>query len=153
MGGRIAAHVYTSPGTYTVTAIATVATSGATVTAQSQVVVSGAAQPTLTSIAVNPTGGQLHPTQTEQFTATGTFSDTTTADLAGTVNWTSTNPAAASVDPTGQVTAAAPGTTQIAATSTSQPGIIGTATLTVTTGPLDRLVLSPPAADTPAGWR
>ena len=125
--GSTAAHTYTSPGTYTATVTATVATSGATVTAQSQVTVTGAAQPTLTSIAATPATGQLHPTETQPFTATGTFSDATTADLAGAVTWTSTNPAVATVDPTGQVTAVTPGATQIVATSTSQPGITGTA--------------------------
>ncbi len=149
--GSTTAHVYSSPGTYAVTVTATVATSGAMVTAQSQVTVTGAAQPTLASIAVNPAFADLHPTQSQQFSATGTFSDTTTADLAEAVTWTSTNPAVATVDSAGQVTAVAPGPTQIVATSTSQPEIAGVAALTVSTGQLDHLVLSPASATTSAG--
>jgi arylsulfatase A-like enzyme len=65
-----------------------------------------------------------------QFTATGTFSDGSTADLTATVSWTAMSPDVASIAAGGEATGLSQGVATITASS---GGISGTATLTVTT--------------------
>jgi hypothetical protein len=88
---------------------------------------------TLLSIAVIPTNPNIGVGATQQFTATGTYSNNTTQDLTTTVNWTSSAPAVASISNAtgsdGLATAIATGTTTITAAS---GGILRTAILTVT---------------------
>ena len=86
---------------------------------------------TLTSIAVTPaTPAHLKVGATQQFTATGTYSDGTTSDITASVTWTSGTPATATISTAGLATGVAAGTTSITATSgtvTSTPAV----TLTV----------------------
>jgi len=85
---------------------------------------------TLTSIAVTPTSpAHLKVGATQQFTATGTYSDSTTADITSTVTWNSATPGTATISTAGLATGVAQGTTQITAslTGVTSPG----ATLTV----------------------
>lgn len=58
------------------------------------------------------------------------------------VNWTSSNPAVATVDATGQVTALSPGEVQITAVSDQYPEISATVTLEVTPILVEQLMLS-----------
>src|SRR5258708_3017950 len=95
---------------------------------------SGLKQPstkTLTSIAVTPASpAHLKVGATQQFTATGTYSDTTTADITSTVTWASGTPATATITASGGLaTGVAAGTTSITATlgTVTSPGV----TLTV----------------------
>ncbi len=86
---------------------------------------------TLTSIAVTPaTPAHLKVGATQQFTATGTYSDSSTADITATVTWASGTTATATITASGGLaTGVAAGTTQITATmgAVTSPGV----TLTV----------------------
>src|SRR4029077_3315310 len=82
----------------------------------------------LTSIAVTPANPAVGIGGTQQFTATGTYSDQSTQDLTSQVTWTSSSPAVATINGTGRATAASQGTTTI----TGALGELnGTTTLTV----------------------
>ncbi|MDB6089641.1 MAG: Protein with a bacterial immunoglobulin-like domain protein [Gammaproteobacteria bacterium] len=74
---------------------------------------------TLVSIALTPTSPTVAVGLTQQFTATGTFSDHSTQDITGTVTWTSGTPGTATVSnasgSNGLVTALTAGSTQIEA--------------------------------------
>jgi hypothetical protein len=93
---------------------------------------------TLSSLAVTPATQTLGVGATQQFTATGTFSDKTTRDMTNFVTWTSSNAVVAVIGPTttvnppitapGLARALATGTVTITATSA---GVSGSATLTV----------------------
>jgi len=86
---------------------------------------------TLTSIAVTPASpASLKVGATQQFTATGTYSDSSTADITATVTWASGTTATATITASGGLaTGVAQGTTQITATlgTVTSPGV----TLTV----------------------
>ena len=95
--------------------------------------------PPLVSISVTPATSSTVPGQTVQYVATGTYSDSSTADLSATATWLSSIPAVATVNVSGLATAVTPGSTEISATYSS---ITGSATLTVT----GTLVFSNPSA-------
>jgi uncharacterized protein YjdB len=84
---------------------------------------------TLTKIVVTPTPVTIGVAGVQQFVATATYSDTTTAIVTSSVSWTSGNVAIATVLPTGAATGVSAGTTNITATSGA---ISGFAVLTVT---------------------
>jgi len=72
---------------------------------------------TLKSIAVAPTTPSIGLNGTQQFSATGAYSDGTTQDITGNVLWTSSNTAAATINASnGLATGAGAGTAQITAT-------------------------------------
>lgn len=103
----------------------------------------------LVSIAITPTTPSLASGLAQQFTATGTFSDTSTLDLTNTVTWTSSAPAIARVNATsGLVTAVAPGSAVITASSGS---VSGTATLTVTSAVVESIAITPSPASSGIG--
>jgi trimeric autotransporter adhesin len=102
--------------------------------------------PTLTAITVTPANpaialGTTQPTQ--QFAATGTYSDGSTKVLTSTANWVSSNPAVATVNTTGLATGMTAGTTTITATSGA---ITGSTVLTVNPAPLLSIAVSPSTA-------
>jgi hypothetical protein len=71
---------------------------------------------TLQSIAVTPPSPSVAVGSTQQFTATGTYSDSSTGDITTGVTWSSSNTAFATIGPnTGLATGVAAGTTQISA--------------------------------------
>jgi uncharacterized protein YjdB len=88
--------------------------------------------PNLMSIEVTPAASTLSPGTTQQFIATGTFSDSSTEQLAS-VTWSSSNTAVAEISNDasnhGVAVAIADGTVTISATAGS---VSGSATLTVT---------------------
>lgn len=91
---------------------------------------------TLTSITVTPAIPSVAVVATQQFTATGTYSDASTKDLTGAVVWSSSNISAATIAISGIATTVAAGTTTITATSGSFTGTASlTATAPVTTTP------------------
>lgn len=92
------------------------------------------ASPTLVSISVTPVNPSAVVGSTLQFTATGMYSDGTTADITNSVVWASSNAAVAAISATGLATALSAGTTTISATSGA---IVGSTTLTVTAPPVD----------------
>jgi uncharacterized protein YjdB len=85
--------------------------------------------PILSSIAVTPNPVSIAIGATQQFTATAKYSDGSTKDVTATAAWTSTTPAAATVNSAGLATGVATGSTNITATLNS---ISGSATLNVT---------------------
>jgi hypothetical protein len=92
-------------------------------------VVFNAVPPTLQSIAVTPASPSVTAGSTQQFTATGTYTDGSTQNLTTQVTWSSSSPAVASVNASGLATTGSTGTTTITAT---QGAVNGSATLTVT---------------------
>ena len=69
----------------------------------------------LSSIAIGANGATLAYGASEQFTATGTYSDTSTANLTSQVTWASSAPAVASMSAGGMATALLTGQTNITA--------------------------------------
>ncbi len=104
------------------------------------------AAPTLVSIAVTPGSATIGVNATQQFTATGTFSDNSTKDVTTQSAWTSSNTATATVGAaTGLATGVAGGTVTIMATDGT---IKGTAQLTVSSGPtLKSIAVTPSTAN------
>jgi uncharacterized repeat protein (TIGR02543 family) len=83
---------------------------------------------TLQSIQVSPAGAEIARGHTQQFTATATYSDGSTADITSTAIWVSSNALVATVGPGGLATGVSPGTVSITATIST---VQGSATLTV----------------------
>jgi uncharacterized protein YjdB len=92
---------------------------------------------TLSSIAVTPPTATISITGTQQFLATGTFSDTSTLPITNQVTWISSNNAVAVVsnvnNSEGLATPVAPGSVTVTA---ARGTTTGTATLTVTSSTL-----------------
>lgn len=84
---------------------------------------------TLTSIAVTPVSPSIATGASQQFTATGTYSDNSTQNITASATWTSTDTNKANISNAGLATAVAAGTTTIKAMSGN---ISGTASLTIT---------------------
>ena len=105
------------------------------------------AAPTLVSIAVTPGSATIGVNATQQFTATGTFSDNSTKDVTTQSTWTSSNTGVATVGAgTGLATGVAGGGP---VTITATDGTIkGTAQLTVSSGPtLKSIAVTPSTAN------
>ena len=98
--------------------------------------------PTLQSIAVSPAAPSIAKGLTQQFKATGTYSDASTQDLTGSATWTSSKTGVATISAGGLVTAVTAGASTIAAMSGS---ITGQAALTVTAPTLQSLAVTPAA--------
>ncbi len=100
---------------------------------------------TLVSIAVTPPGASIVNGLTEQFSATGTYTDTTTQPLTTAVTWASDTPATATISNApgseGLASSVAPGTAQITASldGVTSPGV----TLTVTAATLVSIAVTP----------
>jgi probable HAF family extracellular repeat protein len=104
---------------------------------------------TLTGITVTPTTPTVAVGSTQQFTATGSYSDGSTADLTSTVTWSSTNTAVATIDSSGLLSAAGVGSTTVTATFGSESG---STTVTVTAPPtLTSITITPATPKLPLG--
>lgn len=112
------------------------AASGAT-SAQAQVSVTAA---TLTALTITPASPSLAKGATRQLTAMGAYSDGTSRDLTGSVTWTSSAPAVASVNAAGLVAGVAAGAATISATS---GGVTAQTPVTVTAASLLSLAVTP----------
>src|SRR5205085_124447 len=86
--------------------------------------------------------------KTQDFTATGTFSDHSTLNLTGQVTWTSATPAVASISAAGLATGLAVGTTSISARFGS---ITGATVLTVSPAVLQSIRVTPAIRCIPQG--
>jgi hypothetical protein len=95
-------------GTTTITA-----TDGAGVSGTTLLTVDPAAPVTLV---VTPDGITGNTNQSQQFTATATFTDDTVVDVTASTDWESTEPGVATIDATGLALGVGAGTTSIAAT-------------------------------------
>ena len=103
---------------------------------------------TLTKIDVTPANPNVVVGLTQQFTATGTFSDNTTQDVSTTASWASSDTTKATVDTKGLATAVAAGTTNISAKVGS---VSGQTTMTVTTPTVVSITVSPNPGTTTIG--
>ena len=99
---------------------------------------------TLVSLAVSPTNPSIRLGTTQQFTATGTYSDSSTQVLTTSVAWTSSAASVATISnaagANGRATSVAAGTTTIIA---AVVGVSASTTLTVTPTTLASLAVSP----------
>lgn len=108
-------------------------------------------KPNLTQIAVGPTTPTIqtgNTNNTQQFSAFGTFDDGSHSNPP--VTWNSTpvsgsTPPVATISASGLATAVNQGTTTITATSTQNPTISGSTTLTVTVGCIQSIAVTPPS--------
>jgi len=117
-----AGHTYNTAGPETVTV--TVYDSYGDVGQYSFPVAVAVAAPALTSIAVAPASPSVAKGLTQQFTATGTYTDGSTASLTTQVTWASATPAVATINSSGLATGVAQGTSVITATlgTVASPG-------------------------------
>jgi len=130
-------------GSTTVTATLSGISGSATVTV---------ANPNLVSIAVAPATATVSAGNTQAFTATGTYDNSTTLDITTQVTWSSSNIAVAQVSNAAGTNGLATSLTRGTATITaSMQGVQGTATLTVTAPTLVAITLTPASATIAVG--
>jgi uncharacterized protein YjdB len=120
-------------GTVTITAQSTTFNSTATLTVSS-------AAANLVSIAISPAASSVPVHTTQQFTATGSYSDGSSADLTALVTWSSSSNATATISATGLVSAAAAGSTNISA---NFGGVSQSTSLTVTAPSMVSITVTP----------
>jgi hypothetical protein len=96
--------------------------------------------PTLTSIAVTPSNPSIVKGTTQQFTATGTFSDTSTQNITGSVTWTSLTTNVTTISAAGLAKGVGVGSSKIQATSGA---VSGSTTLSVTAATLTSIAVTP----------
>jgi hypothetical protein len=84
---------------------------------------------TLTSISIAPSSASITVAATQQFTATATYSDHSTANVSSTAGWTDVPASIATTSSSGLATGVTAGSTMVTA---SLSGISGNASLTVT---------------------
>ena len=132
-----------APGTATIRAALGSVTGSTTLTVTAAILV---------SLEVSPSTPTIPNGTTQQFTATGIFTDDTTQDLKAQATWSSSEPAVAAISNAvgskGLTTALAPGLTTISATTL---GMTGNTTLTVTPATLDSIAITPLDVSTPLG--
>ena len=108
----------------------------------------------LTSLAITPPDPSIALGARQQLTATGTYTDSTTRDLTGTVTWGSSDSAVTRFSSTagsnGVATGAGIGSATIKATDGSS-GLSGTTTLTVTAAQLVSIAVTPATPSLPVG--
>lgn len=105
----------------------------------------------LVSIAVTPATPTLSLGSTQQFTATGTFTDSTTRNLTAEVTWTSSDPSVGisnAAGSEGRATADALGTSTVSATSGS---ISGSTVVTVSNATLVSIAVTPASSSLAKG--
>ena len=145
------------------TATATITTNGlltgveqgtAEVTASLDGMTSNAVQVTvtdavLTAIAITPPSVSVGKGQTQQLTATATYSDNTTADVTGSVAWLSDDTATATITTNGLLTGVEQGTAEVTA---SLDGVTSNAVqVTVTDAVLTAIDITPPSVSVGKG--
>ncbi len=104
--------------------------------------------PVLTSLSVTPTPASIAAGNSQQFTATGTYSNGSTQNLTSTAQWKSSATSVATVNGSGLAIGAAQGTATITATSAA---ISGSATLKVKPAVLTSISVTPATASIAAG--
>jgi hypothetical protein len=97
----------------------------------------------LVSIAVTPASVTISLGQQQQYTATGTFSDTTTQDISNTVTWASSNPAQVPITVSGNATGAATTTSAVSITATKGSITSPPATISVVPPTLASIAITP----------
>ncbi|MDI7235107.1 Ig-like domain-containing protein [Leptospira santarosai] len=148
----------TSVATLNVSGLASSLTLGtSTISASNGPIVSNAQTLTVTpavlvSISVTPSNPSIAKGLTQQFTATGTFTDHSTLDITSQVTWTSSDNAVVSISNAvgaeGNSTALTPGTAAITA---DVGGISGFTNMTVTNAALVSISVTPASPSVPKG--
>jgi uncharacterized protein YjdB len=95
---------------------------------------------TLNSVAITPANPSIANGLTEQFTATGTYSDGISVDITASATWSSAETDVATVNDSGLASALATGTSVVTATFVAKSA---TSTLTVTDAVLSSIALTP----------
>lgn len=103
---------------------------------------------TLLEVEITPPNSQLPLGITQQLTATGVYSDSTSADLTSQVTWASSSAANVTVSTSGIASAVAIGTAAITATLGS---VTGSVTVTATAAVLQSLAVTPGNASIAVG--
>jgi hypothetical protein len=93
----------------------------------------GGAAPALASIAITPVNPSILTGTTQQFTATGTYSDGSAQNVTSQAAWTSSNTGVATVSAGGLASAVSTGASAISA---ALGGVAGSSTLTVNPAPV-----------------
>lgn len=110
---------------------------------------SGTGNPaTLVSIALTPAAASIALGTSQQFTATGTYTDGSTQNLTASVAWSSSVPGVAAVSAGGLATSVGQGSSSISATLGS---VVGSVILTVTAPALTAIAVSPATATVASG--
>jgi 6-phosphogluconolactonase len=94
----------------------------------------GTSSPSLQSIQVSPNNASIPRGTTQQFTATGTFTDGSSQDITGSASWISSMPSVAGISSAGLATGVATGS----ATITAASGAVSGSTPVTVTLPLSR---------------
>lgn len=102
----------------------------------------------LASITVSPANPVVTKGGTQQFSATGSYSDGSTHDLTDSVAWTSSNSGVATISNTGLASSIGSGSVTIQA---AWGGVSGSAILTVTPMPTISVTISPGSVSVQAG--
>src|SRR5215470_2290828 len=122
-----------APGKVTITAQSGNLKSSAALTVSSAAV-------NLSSIVVTPAASSMPLHTTQQFTATGNYTDGSSADLTALVSWNSSSTSVATVSVLGMVTGVAAGPTTISA---SLGGVSGSTSLTVSAPTIASITVTP----------
>ncbi len=109
---------------------------------------SGQGSAALVSITVSPSLPMISKGATQQFTATGSYADSTQKDITALVSWGTSDSTVLGINPQGKATAVAAG---VATISASMGSITGSSNATVTTPTMTGILVSPPTASVPAG--
>jgi len=129
-----------------------VSNSAGSMTSGTAMLTVSAAGVTLKSIAVTPASPSIVAGNTQQFTATGTYSDNSTKNITTSVTWKSSNTAFATIGAaTGLATGVAPGTTQITATQGSVVSANDPLTVTAAGVTLKAIAVTPASPSIVAG--
>jgi hypothetical protein len=146
-----------APGVATITArgLATGVTAGtsslsATMTSITSSTTLTVTAPVLASIAVTPGNASIAAGNTQQFAATGTYSDGSAQNLTSTAAWSSSAPGVAAITPGGLATGVKTGQSSLSATLGS---ITGSATLAVTVPVLVSIAVTPGNASIAVGTK
>ena len=102
--------------------------------------------PTLQSIDVTPTDASIDEGQTQQYTATGNYSDSGTQDLTNSVTWNSSDSLVATIDISGLATGVSAGGSNITA---SMNGVTSNTAMLTVQAPNGGVCVNPGGA--PAG--
>lgn len=109
----------------------------------------GTTAPTLSSIVVTPASpvANVEVGSTQQFTATGNYSDGSTTDISSKVTWTSSDTTVATIDSNGVATGIAVGNTNITASLSGVTSPAVTLTVMVPIPPLSSIAITPVSPD------
>jgi hypothetical protein len=118
----------------------TVSTAFGSVTGKTTLTVTS---PAIVSISVTPSGRTIAPGTKQNFSATGSFNDSTSQVITSDVSWASDNTAVATVSGNGAATAVASGIANISATMNS---VTGSAPLNVSPATLSSIAVTPATA-------